>query len=390
MTHKSFLIIMAACAILNGCHDHGHNHGDSHGHEHEEEAGAHEHGHEHEHEGGIHISTERQELLGISVDTVTFGEFNEVIRTSGQIVSSAGDEMTVVAKSEGIVSLGDLSEGSAVGRGSRIATISTKSIGSGDKLAKAKITYETAKKEYERDLQLREDNIVSESHLDKSRLEYEHAKAEYEALTSGGTTAGGLVVTSPLAGFIKSLSVRSGDYVETGTPIATVSSNRRLRLRADVSEKYYGKIARVKDASFITSYDGRTYSLSDLGGRLVSYGRASDGDFYIPVTFEFDNKGDFVPGSYVDVYLRTTDSGSCITVPLSAVVEDQGVHYVFVLDEDEDDCFIKREVTLGQSDGIRVPVTKGLEEGELVVVSGAVHVKLAGVTSVPAGHTHNH
>lgn len=383
---KSTFIIMALCAILNGCHnhDHDHDHGHSHGHEHEEEAGA------HGHEGGIHISPERQEALGISVDTVAAGEFSEVIRTSGQIVSSAGDEMTVVAKSEGIVSLGDLSEGSAVGKGSRIATISTKSIGSGDKLAKARITYETAKKEYERDLQLREDNIVSESHLDKSRLDYEHAKAEYDALTAGGVSAGGLVVTSPLSGFVKSLSVRSGDYVETGTPIATVSSNRRLRLRADVSGKYYGRIARVRDADFITPYDGRAYSLADLGGRLVSYGRASDGDYYIPVTFEFDNKGDFVPGSFVDVFLKTADSGSCISVPLEAVVEDQGVHYVFVREEDDDDCFIKREVTLGQSDGTRVPVIKGLREGEMVVVSGAVHVKLAGVTSVPAGHTHNH
>ena len=383
---KSTFIIMALCAILNGCHnhDHDHDHGHSHGHEHEEEAGA------HGHEGGIHISPERLEALGISVDTVAFGEFSEVIRTSGQIVSSAGDEMTVVAKSEGIVSLGDLSEGSAVGKGSRIATISTKSIGSGDKLAKARITYETAKKEYERDLQLREDNIVSESHLDKSRLDYEHAKAEYDALTAGGVSAGGLVVTSPLSGFVKSLSVRSGDYVETGTPIATVSSNRRLRLRADVSGKYYGRIARVRDADFITPYDGRAYSLADLGGRLVSYGRASDGDFYIPVTFEFDNKGDFVPGSFVDVFLKTADSGSCISVPLEAVVEDQGVHYVFVREEDDDDCFIRREVTLGQSDGTRVPVIKGLREGEMVVVSGAVHVKLAGVTSVPAGHTHNH
>ena len=379
---------MALCAILNGCHEHGHGgsheHGHEHGHEHEELA------ENHGHDGHIEISPERQEALGIKVDTAAFGEFSEVIRTSGQIVSSSGDEMTVVAKSEGIVSLGNLSEGSSVGKGSRIATISTKNIGSGDKVAKAKITLETARKEYERDQQLREDNIVSESHLDKSRLEYEHAKAEYDALTSGGTAAGGLVVTSPIAGFVKSLSVKSGEYVETGTPIATVSSNRRLRLRADVSEKYYSRIPKVRDADFKTSYSDRTYNLNELGGKLVSYGRASDGEFHIPVTFEFDNKGDLVPGSYVDVFLKTTDNERCITVPLSAVVEDQGVHYVFVRDDDDDDCFMKREVVLGQPDGSRVPILKGLEEGEVFVVSGAMHVKLAGVTSVPAGHTHNH
>ena len=377
---------MAACAILFGCHSHNHDHG--HGHEHEhEEAEAHEASHHHD--GVIEINPDRQNTLGIVIDTVRSGAFSEIIRTSGQIVSATGDEMTVVAKSEGIVSLGDLSEGSAVGKGSRIATISSKNLGTGDKLAKARISYETAKKEYERDLQLSKDNIVSESHLDRSRLEYEHAKAEYEALASN-SNGSGVVVTSPLNGFIKSLSVRSGDYVETGTPIATVSQNRRLRLRADVSEKYYGKIAGIKDANFKTSYGDKVYNLKELGGRLVTYGKASDGDFYIPVTFEFDNKGDLVPGSYVDVFLKASESGNGIFIPLSAVVEDQGVNYVFVRDDDDDDAFIRREVKLGQSDGSNVLVKDGLEEGECIVVAGAVHVKLAGVTAVPAGHTHNH
>ncbi|MBQ8061987.1 MAG: efflux RND transporter periplasmic adaptor subunit [Bacteroidales bacterium] len=373
---------MAVLAILNGCGHHGHEHDHEHEHEHENETEAHAHGDE------IKISPERQAALGIVTDIVTKTEFSEVIRTSGQIASSTGDEMTVVAKSEGIVNLQGLSEGSAVGKGARIATISSKEIGSGDKLAKARITYETAKKEYERDLQLSKDNIVSESHVDQSRLEYEYAKAEYEALAAGAGTSGGIVVTSPLSGFIKSLNVRSGDYVETGAPIATVSQNRRLRLRADLSEKYFGKLGQIRDANFVTSYSDKVYSLKELGGRLASYGRASDGDFFIPVTFEFDNKGDFVPGSFVEVYLLASGSETCITVPLKAVVEDQGVNYVFVKDDDRD--FIRREVTLGASDGVRVPVTKGLEEGETVVVEGAVHVKLAGVSSVPAGHTHNH
>ena len=391
MTRNLYLMII--CAILNGCHnhthehEHDHDHGSGHSHEHEEAVIHEEDGHHHD--GEIEISPERQQVLGISVDTVSLGEFNEIIHTSGQIVSATGDEVTIVAKTEGIVSLSNLSEGSSVGMGSRIATISTKSLGGGDKVAKARITFETAKKEYERDLQLREDNIVSESHLDRSRLEYEHAKAEYEALTSGGSSNGAVVITSPLSGFIKSLGVKSGDYVETGTPIATVSQNRRLRLKADVSEKYYGKIAGISDANFTTSYSDRVYNLKELGGRLVSYGRTSDGDFYIPVTFEFDNKGDLVAGSYVDVFLKTSGIREGIHVPLSAVVEDQGVNYIFVVD-DEDGAFIRREVTLGQSDGQRVLVTGGLQEGESIVVTGAIHVKLAGVTSVPAGHTHNH
>ena len=378
--NKKALIVLALCPLLIGCGSRNHDSGHGVGHIQEQE----KHGHGPE----IVTSPERQAALGIKTARVTAGPFSEIIRTSGQIVPSAGDEMTVVAKSDGIITLSNLSEGSVVGKGARIGTISSREIGTGDRLAKARVTYEIAKKEYERDLQLSKDNIVSESHLDRSRLEYEHAKAEFDALSAGGNGSGGVMVSSPLSGFIKSLFVTSGAYVGTGTPVATVSQNRRLRLKADLSEKYFGKLGQIRDAHFVTSYSDRVYRLSDLGGRLASYGRASDGDYFIPVTFEFDNKGELVPGSYVDVYLIASDTGNCLSVPLEAVVEDQGVHYVFVQDAKGD--FLKREVVLGESDGIRVPVRKGLEENEVIVVEGAVSVKLAGVTSAPAGHTHNH
>ena len=394
---------MAFCAVLAGCgnhsnhegHDHGHgveaHEGHDHGHEgHNHEAEAHE-GHDHGnggHDGEIVVSLERQKTFGITTEAVTAGDFAEVIHTSGQILSAMGDEMTVVAKTSGIISFGRLTEGSAVGKGGQIATISSKELGGGDQLAKAKAAFEAARKEYERDLQLSKDNIVSESHLDQSRLAYEQAKAEYDALASGTTKDGNVSVTSPLGGFIKKLSVSQGDYVETGTPIAVVSQNRRLRLRADVSEKYYGLISGVKDANFSTSYSDRAYSLKELNGRLLGYGKASDGDYYIPVTFEFDNKGDLIAGSYVDVFLKSSASSKSISVPVSAVVEDQGIHYVFV--QEDETCFTKREVRLGQSDGQRVLVKSGLNEGEVVVATGAVQVKLASVTAVPAGHTHSH
>jgi RND family efflux transporter MFP subunit len=382
---KSIFIIMASCAVLFGCGSHGHDSGQEHEHEHEHEE---EHAHEgHSHAGETVMDTHRQEELGVSTWTVEPGEFSEVIHTSGQIASAIGDETTVVARTSGIVSLGRLTEGAAIGKGAVIATVSSRDIGSGDQLAKARSTYENALKEYERDLQLREDNIVSESHLDKSKLAYEIAKAEYDAL-GGGSPSSGVTVTAPLGGFVKKLYVRHGDYVETGQPLATVSQNKRLSLRADVPEKDYGMVGLVTDANFKTASSSSTYSLSELGGRLVSYGRTSSEDFYIPVTFEFDNKGDIVPGSYVEVFLKTTPLQSCITVPVEAVMEDQGVRYVFV--RHESDSFLRREVEVGTSDGRKVLVRKGLEAGDEVVVSGAVHVKLASVTAVPSGHTHNH
>jgi cobalt-zinc-cadmium efflux system membrane fusion protein len=379
---RKIYILMASCAIMAGC---GSNSGKT-AEEHEADH-AHE-SEEHSHSDEIVIEPERQATLGIKADTVRFQEFCEVIPTSGEIISANGDEATVVATTSGTVSLSNIAEGSAVSKGGKIATISSKGLGEGDRLAKAKIAYETAKKEYERDEALLKDNIVSQSHYDQSKMAYENAKAEYDALIAGGVSDKGVVVSSPIGGYVKSLVASQGQYVETGQPIAVVSQNRRLQLRADVSEKYYDKIAQITDATFRTSYGNETYSLKDLGGRLLSHGRASSGDYYIPVTFEFDNRGNIVPGSYVEIFLKTKPISNAIVVPVDAVVEDQGVHYVFVqLDED---CFDKREVTLGQSDGISVPILSGVKDGEMVVTKGAIKVKLASVSAVPAGHNHNH
>lgn len=343
---------------------------------------------ESEHEGEIVLSERKQKTFGIQTEKAVPGGFSEVIHTSGRIVSANGDEMTIVAKGQGTVNIGSIVEGSPVGEGRVVATISSKGIGSGDQLAKAKIAFETAKKEYDRDIELKKDNIVSESHLDQSRLAYEQTKADYEALSSGGSSSEGVNVIAPLTGFIKSLQVKQGDYVETGQTIATVSRNKRLQLRADIPERHFGMIGRVNDANFQTASSERVYNLKELNGRLLTYGKASEGDGFIPVTFEFDNIGDLYGGSIADVYLKTSSEEKTFSVPVSSILEDQGVHYVFI--QIEPDAFLKREVKTGESDGQRTRILSGLEDGDEVVVSGALQVKLASVTAVPAGHTHSH
>ena len=62
----------------------------------------------------------------------------------------------------------------------------------------------------------------------------------------------------------------------------------------------------------LSPYDNKVYELGELKGRLLSYGKASGGtSFYVPVTFEFDNRGDVIPGSYVEVYLLSSEMPMC-------------------------------------------------------------------------------
>lgn len=343
------------------------------------------------HSNEIHFTEQQAEAVGLKIEEVTPGTFSQVIKTSGQILSSQGDETTIVATSNGIISFANpsISDGAAVRAGEAVVTVSAKNLLEGDPAAKTQIAYETALKEYQRAEGLVKEHIISVKEFEQVRLRYETARTTYEAQASN-VTANGVKVTSPINGYIKNRLINQGEYVSVGQPLVVVSKNRRLQLRAEVSENYFKALKSIGSANFQTSYDNMVYKLSDLNGRLLSFGKASDGQsFYVPITFEFDNIGDIVPGSFVSVYLLSNAQNNVISVPTSAVTEEQGLHFVYLqLDEDG---YKKQEVNLGQSDGDRVQILSGLQPGDKVVTKGVYQVKLAAVSSViPEGHSHNH
>lgn len=365
-------------------HDHaGHNHAD---HDH-----GHVHGHgEHAHGEGIAFTRAQAEAAGLQVEVIDELPFYGVIKTAGHIQAPVGGEVVVVAASAGVLYYTDPSivEGQAVGKDQTLVGISAKKLQDGDPLVKARLAYETALAEYERAKRLVDDKIISAKEFEQVCLRYETAKTTYEGQAQG-MTANGASVTVPMAGYIKQLLVENGAYVEVGQPVAVVTQVRRLQLRAEVSEQYYSQLSKVSAAYFRPSYTDHLYKTAEMNGRLVAYGRAAveGASHYLPVTFEFNNVGDILPGTYAEVYLLTTPEEGVVSVPISALTEEQGLYYVYVQVCAEE--YMKRAVHPGRRNGERVEILHGLQHGERVVTQGAYQVKLASVTTaIPHGHNH--
>lgn len=370
-------------------HDHDHDHGHDHSHE-DEHVHDHDHEHEHEHEHGnsdeISFSPEKQKLHGIKTTVATVRAFEAVIPASGIVMPSNSAEMTIVAPADGVVYLNARSvEGADVAKGSEIAVISSEGLLSGEISVKVKAEYEAAKAKYLRDSTLLTEEIVTREHFEDSKLRYQVAKSAYASL-SGSNSVKGIAVKSGMGGFIRKMIAGNGEHVSEGDAIAVISTQGRKVLRVDVSEKYASAAAKVRSA-VVTDSEGRIFDLNNYNGKLIGRARSAE-DHYIPVTFEFDSKADILAGSYVDVKLRTSRTAECVVIPVSALTESQGVFTVFV--KEDEDCFEKRTVKIGASDGINVEVLSGIEEGEEVVSSGAMIIKLASVAAVPVGHSHNH
>ena len=383
---KNYILTGTLCMFLLGaCGEHAHEHGEE-GHSHEEEMHA---GEKAGHSDEIILTPEKAKAAGVEAEAVHAGSFRNVIHTSGQILAAQGEEATVVAASSGVVSFSrKVAEGMQVGKGTELLSVSAAHIQDGDPVQKAKVAYEKAKEEYERAQKLVSSQIVSQKDFAALREAYENARLTYEALKPS-KSGKGVSVKSPIGGFIKTCLVKEGDYVTVGQPLMTVTQTRRLVLKAEVSERYYAQLSQVVSANFQTPYNNKVYSLENLGGKLLSFGKSSgDTSYYVPVTFEFDNRGDMVPGSFVEVYLLSGERSGVLSLPLSALTEEQGVYFVYLkLDEE---CYKKQEVKLGTSDGSRVEILSGVKDGDTVVTRGAIHVKLASASNAIPAHTHNH
>ena len=389
-THIIILYISAAL-FLFGCGAHSHDHekeNDAEYHDHEKETEAEVHSHADE----IVLTPAQAKEANIKTETVEPRTFSETLKVSGQILPSLSDEQTITASANGIVRFtSNLASGSSISQGQTLITISSDGLEQGSAPLKAKAEYEAALSEYNRLRPLADQQIVSQRQLEDARLRLESAKAAYQGMANS-LSPQGVKVSAPIGGYVKDINVSQGDYVSTGTPLLTVTQARRLTLRVDLPASACSILSHVSTAHFITSYSDTVYSLNDLGGTLLSKAKSlSDGSPYLPVTFSFDNRGDILPGAYVDVWLIAQPRKDIITVPTSALTESQGLYYVYLQVKGEEHCFTKREVRIGMSDGKRVEITKGLSKGEKVVVQGTMQVKLAGASSaIPEGHSHSH
>ena len=378
---------MMSCSHSGDAHDH-----ESHGDAHEKEIHEHENKDAHEgHEGEIIFSQAQAKAVGLTTETVKAGPFNDVIKVSGQIMASSLGEHTVVASSSGIVTLmpAATTEGNRINSGQTIASISSRNLQDGAPTARARIDYETALREYNRSKTLASQKIISQKEMELVEQRFRTAKANYEGIAKTVTDRG-VSVKAGMSGYVKNISVTQGDYVSMGQPIMTITQTRRLMLRADMPQQRYGQLKTVSTANFRPASDNKIYRLKDLNGKLLSYGKtAQQTGPYITVTFEFDNVGDLMAGTYADVYLIGSERQGVISIPKTALTEEQGIYHVYTKVKGEKDAYLKREVTIGQDNGQRVEIISGLHNGDEVVTKGTYQIKLASIqTTIPHGHSH--
>ena len=212
----------------------------------------------------------------------------------------------------------------------------------------------------------------AEDALAQARAEYERAAADLASL--GGyqdKPSPDFQLTSPANGVVvsRSPSAALGAEVQPGSgTLFIVADLSKVWVLADLPEREIGGVqpglsVEVEAQAYPgVKFPGTVEYVSEL---LDQATRTAKLRCLIP-----NPELRLKPEMFVDVTLHR--SSAAILIPTSAVVTKGDKFYVYVEDDEKAHAYSPREVTLGPEIGSLVPVVKGLQGGERIVVEGAV------------------
>lgn len=293
------------------------------------------------------------------------------LQDDAQAVGSLRSRQSVTLKPEtaGRVSRIAFADGARVRRGQLLVQLDDTLQRA--ELSQAQAQLSIARANLKRNEELLAQNFVAARVVDESRATLQVAEAQV-ALADARLQR--MRITAPFDGTLGLRSINLGQYVKDGDDLVNLEDTSKLTVDFRLPERYQNQLAPGQNVQVqLDALPGKQYEarvlavdpLLDANGRSISV-RAE-----MPAT-----QGDGLrPGMFARVLIVFSVNDRALVVPEEALVPQGGRQYVYVLDEQGQGDARKRvsrrvEVELGVRRGADAQITKGLKEGDTVVVAG--------------------
>lgn len=218
--------------------------------------------------------------------------------------------------------------------------------------------------------ELNQNQLVAAEELNRSRGETSRLSAGAEAAKANRDIAVQNLrksdVKPPHAGVINTKSVETGQFVKTGTVLATLVDTSRLRLRFKVSESESLR-AHVGDT---VTFRVAPLGPKDFPAQIYHVGEVADPQTrQVEVLAWVKNPGFLKPGFFAEVTLAGESKKKALVVPEGAVQASEQGFVTYVVDKGKARM---RPIEIGLRTGTGVvEILSGVKGGETVVVEGS-------------------
>ena len=268
-----------------------------------------------------------------------------------------------------------------------------------DEIARAKSAHDLAHLSYNRLLQAsqKRPGLIAQQEIDDAQSKDLVAEAQLSAANSSLAAAGQQVdvdqsstarvqtmidyqrVTAPFTGVVTKRYADKGSMIQAGTasqtqamPLVRLSENGLLRLILPVPESvvptvHIGQQAEVRVPTLNRTFPGKVARFSDK----VSYQtRTMDTEVDVP-----NPSLVLIPGMYAEVNLTLARHNAVIAVPVMAIDQDAAGGSGSVMVITPNNRVEVRHVALGLETANRVEIRSGLNDGDMVVLTGRASLK---------------
>lgn len=275
-------------------------------------------------------------------------------------VVNPNNDVDIISEAQGIVKAIHFKIGDNVCKGKLLLEIDD--LVRKSDMARSEINFFKAKRDFERNRTLYEQNSISAAQLDLSRLDMQSAEND---MTRSQKALDDTRVKATITGTINARKVNEGSYVQLNSTIGNIVDISTLKVMVNVSEKD-AFMLKPGDSVEITT---DVYPGVNFYGRVDNIASKADDEHTFPVEIKLPNSHEnpLKGGMFARVNFTSITSRNAIVIPREALIGSVKNGQVFVIHQN---IARFRVITLGRESDQFLEVLNGLKEGELVVTSG--------------------
>lgn len=246
-------------------------------------------------------------------------------------------------------------------------------------LSKLKSDYLRAKELYNENISTQKDFTSAESNYYAENAKYKALKTKLEGMgldvakIEKGEFYQSFPVKSPINGFVSSIAVSIGQYIEPQQTIAEIIDNNSFQLKLHVFEKDIDKIIIGQTVEFYLNANKEQKYQATINaiGRIIMPNSKSIECY---ATIAKDKKINLVSNQFVDGEIFAT-LDSVLSVPETAIINLENEQYVLMFEKEENAIFYFRKVKVstGRTDNNFIELT-GQKSFNKLLLTGTYNI----------------
>ena len=301
-------------------------------------------------------------------------------KLSGRVVSVVFENGQYVNQGDTLVTLDDQDARNSIKTAQGQLQVNEQQLNSSQvALEKLKINLDDAKRNYERQKALFEKEAISKVDLEAAEKTLNNAqadcnsgnatietsKANIEAqkisISNLQDTLNNTVIKAPISGAISDKSVNIGQMASQGTAIAKVNDISSVYATIQIPQDKINNVKIGQAATITVEGSDKTYN-----GVVQNIDLSADATARVfNCKIKIDNSDKTLyPGVYAKAELISSEKIQVISVPINALVGNEGDYSVFINDNG---IAKKQKVTIGETDENNVEITSGINDGDEII-----------------------